>query len=472
MLHFRFIDETPGSTARRFILSGAAWFLAGTSIGMLAAIKLVAPDLVQGRYAIFPRIRPAHVNTVIFGFLSMMLIGGMLWAVSRLAQAPLWSEKLGNWMMWIWNAAVLAGMISIPMGYTQSHEYGEYEWPIDVLIVIALALLAVNIFKTLARRRERLLYVTNWYAIGSVVATLVVYFLGNMMWHVKTGALTGMSDAEWAWFYGHNIFGVWITPLSLGLCYFWLPREADQPLYSHTLSLLGFWPYFAFYMQVGTHHLLEAPAPGWLKLIAEINSVGLLIPVYAFLTNQWLTLRGRWWKIPDSVTLKFVFAGTVMYFFVSTQGALMALPTEQRLLHFTNWTVGHAHLGLLGFAGFIACGASYGVLREMYGEIWSPRLANMQYWFMLIGIAGFTLVLSYAGVVQGSAWRNGETVYRVLPELAVPYIGRAMLGCFIIAGAGIQVYNFLRTIYGRERQPQAWMHPAEPDGLLDAVAES
>ncbi len=468
MPRFRFIDASPGSTARRFILSGAGWFLAATLIGLLAAVELVAPDLVQSRYFLFPRIRPSHVNTNVFGFLSMMLIGAMLWAVSRLAQAPLWSEKLGNCTLWLWNAAVFAGMVSLPMGYTQSHEYGEYVWPIDVLIVAALALLALNIFKTLERRRERLLYVTNWYAIGAVVATLAVYFLGNVMWHPLTGALHGMNDAEWAWFYGHNIFGVWITPLALGLCYFWLPREADQPLYSHTLSLLGFWPYFAFYMQVGAHHLLEAPAPGWLKLIAEINSVGLLIPVYAFLANQWLTLRGRWWKIPGSVTLKFIFAGTVMYFFVSTQGALMALPSEQRLLHFTNWTVGHAHLGLLGFAGFIACGAGYGVLREMYGEFWSSRLAHLQYWFMLIGIAGFTFVLSYAGLVQGSAWRNGETVYRVLPELVVPYLARAILGTFIISGAAIQFYNFLRTIYGRAPVRMPWLAPEA--GSLDAVA--
>ncbi|MGH9413640.1 MAG: cbb3-type cytochrome c oxidase subunit I, partial [Terriglobales bacterium] len=271
-----------------------------------------------------------------------------------------------------------------------------------------------------------------------------VYFLGNVMWEPR-GALYGMVDAEWAWFYAHNIFGTWITPLALGLCYFWIPRESDQPLYSHTLSLIGFWPYFAFYLQVGTHHLIEAPAPAWLKFVAEINSVGLLIPVFAFLTNQWMTLRGKWWRIPDSVVLKFVFAGTIFYALTSIEGTLLALPSVQRITHFTNVVIGHSHLGLLGFAGFIACGAGYGALREMYGEIYSERLANLQYWLMLIGIVGFTIVLDDAGFIQGNAWRNGEVVYRVLPEIMNDYIIRAILGCFIVVGAAIQLYNYWRT---------------------------
>lgn len=456
MSHFRFIDDSPGSTARRFIISGAIWFLVATVVGLVAATELVAPDLVGARGLLFPRIRPVHVNTNVFGFLSMLLVGCILYAVCRLSRAPLYSEKLGNVAMWIWNFATLAGLITIPMGFTQSHEYAEYVFPIDVAIVVALVMLTYIVFRTLARRTEHLLYVTSWYAIGAFVATLIVYFLGNVMWHAKTGALTGMNDAEWSWFYAHNIFGTWITPLALGLSYFWIPRESDNPLYSHALSLLGFWPYFAFYLQVGTHHLIEAPAQPWLKLIAEINSVGLLIPVYAFLTNQWLTLRGRWWKVPDSVVLKFIFAGTVMYFFTSTEGSLEALPSFQRIAHFTNVTVGHAHLGLLGFSGFIACGAGYGVLREMYGEIWSERLAHLQYWLMLIGIGGFTFVLTAVGLLQGSAWRNGETVYRVLPEIFPFYIERAALGCFIVTGAAIQVYNYVRTAQAhRQRSERA-----------------
>lgn len=462
---FRWIDTTPGATVRRFIISGSCWFLVATGFGLMMATELVAPEAVTSKYLLFPRDRPIHVNTNVFGFLSMLLIGAMLFAVCRLCQSGLWSERMGNWSMWIWNAAVLSGMASLAMGYTQSHEYAEYEWPIDILIMLGLLLVAYNVFQTIRRRRQKLLYVTMWYAMGALVATMVVYFLGNVMWHPHTGALNGMTDAEWAWYYAHNIFGTWITPLALGLCYFWIPRESDNPLYSHTLSMIGFWPYFAFYLQVGTHHLIEAPAPAWLKLIAVVNSIGLLIPVYAFLTNQWMTLRGKWWRIPDSVVLRFVFAGTVFYFFTSTEGTLLALPSVERITHFTNWVVGHSHLGLLGFSGFIACGAGYGALREMYGEIWSERLASLQYWLMLIGIVGFTIVLDDAGQLQGNAWRNGEVVYRVLPELMNDYILRAILGCFIVTGAAIQVYNYLRT---------AQMHPlpeADVLGELPAAAE-
>ncbi|MGH9507427.1 MAG: cbb3-type cytochrome c oxidase subunit I [Terriglobales bacterium] len=473
---FKFIDSSPGSTARRFLISGAWWFVGGGVVGLTAATELVAPDLIGARVLIFPRIRPVHVNTMVFGFLSMMLIGGILYAVCRLSRAQLYSETMGNVAMWIWNFAVLAGFLTIPAGFTTSHEYGEYVFPISVALMVAVIMLAINMFKTLARRTEQLLYVTNWYAIGAFTATMLVFFFGKVLWHPKTSALTGMNDAEWAWFYGHNIFGTWITPLALGLSYFWIPREADNPLYSHAISLLGFWPYFAFYLQVGTHHLIEAPAQPWLKLIAEVNSVGLLIPVYAFLTNQWMTLRGRWWKVPDSIVLKFIFAGTVMYFFTSTEGTIEALPSFQRIAHFTNVTVGHAHLGLLGFSGFIACGAGYGVLREMYGEIWSERLAQLQYWLMLIGILGFTFVLTSVGLLQGLAWRNGETVYRVLPEIFSYYVERGVLGCFILTGAAIQVYNFLKTVYmHRQRQEAEFFGlegaAARPAALSEAAGD-
>ncbi|MGH9393807.1 MAG: cbb3-type cytochrome c oxidase subunit I, partial [Terriglobales bacterium] len=410
-MKFQWINPEPGSTARRFILSGAWWFFTATAYGLTAATELVSPELVQTRYLLFPRIRPVHVNTNVFGFLSMLLVGAMLFAVCRLCRTGLWSERLGNWTMWIWNAAVVAGIVTLAAGYTQSHEYAEYVWPVDVLILAALLMLTWNVLQTLRARREHLLYVTNWYAVGALVATLVVYVIGNVMWNPARGALYGMTDAEWAWYYAHNIFGTWITPLGLGLCYFWIPRESDQPLYSHTLSLIGFWPYFAFYLQVGTHHLIEAPAQDWLKLIAEINSTLLLIPVFAFLTNQWMTLRGKWWRIPDSIVLRFLFAGTVFYLLTSVEGTLLALPSVERITHFTNWVVGHSHLGLLGFSGFIACGAGYGALREMHGEIWSERLASLQYWLMLIGIVGFTFVLDDAGSLQGNAWRNGEVVY-------------------------------------------------------------
>ncbi|TAN21652.1 MAG: cytochrome-c oxidase [Acidobacteria bacterium] len=454
MNRFKFIDTSPGATARRFIMSGAWWFLTAVVYGLTAATELVSPELVKTRYLLFPRIRPIHVNTNVFGFLSMLLIGAMLYALCRLCRTELYSERLGNWTMWLWNLSVVLGIFTLAAGYTQSHEYAEYVWPIDLIIMACLLMLTWNVLQTLRRRKQHLIYVTMWYLIGGLAATCIVYFLGNVMWR-PSGALYGMVDAEWSWFYAHNIFGTWITPLALGLCYFWIPRESDQPLYSHTLSLIGFWPYFAFYLQVGTHHLIEAPAPAWLKFVAEINSVGLLIPVFAFLTNQWMTLRGKWWRIPDSVVLRFVFAGTVFYFFTSVEGTLLSLPSVQRITHFTNVVVGHSHLGLLGFAGFIACGAGYGALREMYGEIWSERLASLQYWLMLIGMVGFTIVLDDAGFIQGNAWRNGEVVYRVLPEIMNDYIMRAMLGCFIVVGAAIQLYNYWRTVQlHKERSAQ------------------
>ncbi|MBI3911922.1 MAG: cbb3-type cytochrome c oxidase subunit I [Armatimonadetes bacterium] len=424
----------------------------GVLFGLLAAIEMAAPDFLGGyRALVFGRLRPSHFNTIIFGFLSMSLIGAGLHYVPHLCATRLYSDKLANAAMWLWNLVVLSGIVTFLLGYTSAHEYGEYIWPIDILAVITLLLLAYVVFRTIARREEPLIYVSIWYFGAALLWTAVTWaFMGG------TGARYGLNDAVWTWFFGHNIFGLWVTPLALAVAYYVIPREARTPLYSHTLSLIAFWALITFYSHTGTHHLLQAPVPAWQKVIASIDSVMLLISVYAFCANVWLTLRGRLWRVEQSIALKFVFAGTIWFFIVSTQGSAQSLMGLQRLTHFTNWTVGHAHIGLLGFAGFIASGAIYGILPQVTGKpIYSAALANFQYWLMLLGTGGFAIVLTIAGLVQGSAWLNGEALYRVLPELGVYMVARAVLGTFVVVAAEIQLWNVTLTLLGRgpKREP-------------------
>jgi cytochrome c oxidase cbb3-type subunit 1 len=225
-------------------------------------------------------------------------------------------------------------------------------------------------------------------------------------------------------------------------------------LYSHTLSLLGFWALIVVYTHIGTHHLLQVPVPTWLKVIAIVDSIAMVIPVMAFLINIWYTAKGKLGEVHADIGAKFVFTGTIMYFFVSIQGSMMALPVVQRITHFNNWTVGHAHIGVLGFAGMIALGGLYYILPRITGKpLYSRLLADVQYWLVLIGMVGFTVVLTIVGLVQGNSWYNGEVVYRILPAVHIYYVIRASLGVMIFTGAIIGFYNIARTLMLKTGEP-------------------
>ena len=436
-------------TAKGFCLTSAFWMVVATSMGLLGATELIAPDLAENiGWLVFGRIRPIHVNLVLFGFVTPGLLAAAFYYVPRLLRTELYSEKLGVITVWAWNFTMVFVVVSLALGYTQGREYAEMIWPIDMLIVGAFSLVFVNLMMTVARRKEPILYVSVWYVCAGIVLTAVTFCLGNVIWQPNTGSLVGIPDAILLWFYGHNVFGLLLTPLSAGVAYYVIPRACRAPLYSHTLSLFGFWSLLVVYTHIGTHHLLQVPVPTWLKVISIVDSVAMVIPVMAFLINIWYTAKGKLGQIHADIGAKFVFTGTIMYFFVSIQGSMMALPDVQRVTHFNNWVVAHAHVGVLGFAGMIALGGIYYILPRITGKpLYSRFLADFQYWLVLIGVIGFTVVLTIVGLIQGNAWLNGETVYRVLPEMHVYYITRASLGLMIFSSAIIGLYNIVRSIF-------------------------
>ena len=445
-------DEQYGTT-RGFFISSAAWMVAGTLAGLIGAIELVAPDLLGNLpWIVFGRIRQVHTNLVMFAFVGSALLGAAHYIVPTLLRTPLYSERLGKLYLWLWNGALVAGVITLSLGYTQNREYAELIWPIDVGVLLVFALMFYNLFETLRRRRENLLYVSIWYVFGALIFSFFTYLFGNAMWNPDTGSITGMPDAILAWFYGHNVLGFFFTPLSVAVAYFIIPIVSRAPLYSHTLSLIGFWSILVMYSHIGTHHLLQAPAPTWLKVVAITGSIGMIIPVMTVLVNLWLTMRGRLANVHSDIGGKFVFAGSVWYLLTCLQGPLQSLPYVQRLTHFTNWVIAHAHMGVFGFAGFTALGGIYFILPRITGRpLYSRRLAEVQYWLVLIGLAGFFVVLTIAGLIQGNGWLNGETVYRLLPQINLYMILRASLGVLIIGGALMGLYNILMTIYGPVR---------------------
>ncbi|HAA05211.1 MAG TPA: cytochrome-c oxidase [Syntrophobacteraceae bacterium] len=386
---------------------------------------------------------------VIFGFVGSALLGASHYLVYTLLRTPLFSERLGKLSVWVWNLSIIAGTVTLSLGHTQSREYAEWIWPVDVGIELALALMFVNLLLTARRRKENVLYVSNWYVFGGLVFTFFIYFFGNAMWEPSTGAITGMPDAILAWFYGHGVVGLFLTPLAVAVAYYVIPIVCRSPLYSHTLSLVGFWSILMIYTHIGTHHLLQTPAPTWLKVLAISGSLAMIIPVMTVLVNLWLTMRGRLGYVHADVGGKFIAAGLVWYVLTCVQGPLQALPVIQRVTHLNNWVIAHAHMGVLGFAGTIGLGGIYFILPRITGRpIHSQRLADVQYWLVLLGMTGFFAVLTAAGLIQGSGWLNGETVYRILPQIHVYMVLRLAIGLLLVGGGVIGLYNIFMSLRG------------------------
>ncbi len=457
------------SASKNFMLSAALWIVLGALMGLTLALQFVFPDLFRGIPAlVFGRLRQEHVNTVVFAFLSGAMMGMWLYIVPQLTGRRLWSEPLGNLTVILWNLAVAYGVVNLAMAHTQSREYAEFIWVVDVAVMITLIINMINIYMTVGHRVENKLYVSLWYICGTVIWMPLLYFIGNVMWNPPTGAITGINDTIFNWFYGHNILGLWFTTGLLPVIYYIVPRETRTPLYSHFLSLVAFWGIALFYTGVGAHHLLWAPIPYWLRTIAVAESIGMILPVVAFMMNIFLTMRGNWNKALTSIPLRFVLTGWFAYILVSYQGSHQALRPINELTHFTQYVPGHAHLSLLFFAGTVVMGGTYYALpRILKCKIFSRKLANVQYALHVIGFTFFFGGFLLTGLVQGTAWvHQGLPIWSVLPGLR-PYMAlRAAGGVLVVLGFLLFCFNVLATLI---KKPVLAM-PPEPGESLDVVA--
>lgn len=460
------------SAAANFMLTSAGWLIFGVLMGLTLAIEFVFPDFANGiPELVFGRLRQAHTNTVMFAWLSGGMMGLWLYIVPRLTGRKLWSEVLGNITMIMWNIAVGIGIVGILLANTQSREYAEMMWPVDVLVVITLILNLINIYMTVKYRTEPKFYVSLWYIIGSVIFMPILYFIGNVMWNPTTGALTGINDTIVGWFYGHNVLGLWFTTGLLAVIYYVVPRETKTPLYSHILSLIGFWGILLFYTGVGAHHLLWAPIPYWLKTIAVAESIGMILPVLAFGMNIFLTMRGNWNKFITSIPLRFVITGWAAYVLVSFQGSNEALRGVNLVTHFTQYVPSHAHLALLFFsATTIMGGMFYAIPRIFKSRLFSRTLANVQYSLWFVGFTIFFIGFLLAGIVQGANWIHlGLPIWTTLPGFR-PYMAmRIMGGTLMVLSVLIFFYNMIATIIRHKavERPEFANVPVIPTPAMD-----
>lgn len=343
------IFKSGDEVSKSWFLFAFLWAPIFTTFGLILAIKFFDPTFLGSDFILtFGRIRPAHVNGILFGFLSSALIGTMFYVVPRLCDSPLHNPRLAKILPLVWNLTILIGIIMLLFGYSQGREYAEFPWVIDVTILITLVCMSYLILSTIIKRKEQKLYVSVWWYSGVMLWFPIIYFVGNVMWMPPEGALSGTLDAVFNWYYGHNVLGFWFTPFGIAAWYFTIPIIIKRPLYSHRLSLISFFTLAFFYTGVGAHHILQAPIPEWLKTIAVTTSVLMLIPVLTFTVNIGLTLRGHWSKTFENIPLRFIVSGFVMYGLTSIQGSFQALRSVNAYIHFSQWTVGHAHLALFG----------------------------------------------------------------------------------------------------------------------------
>ncbi len=454
-------DESSRVPAMFCFITGLAWLLVGSVLGEIASIKMHLPDLWTNVGALtFGRLRPAHLNTMIYGWASLAMIGVSLWLLPRLVHTALrlpWLALLGSAL---WNLGMVIGFVSILAGYHDGIEWLEMpRYIADPFFVIGGGMIGVSLLATLAAREVKHLYVSVWYVMASYVWFPIIFLIGN--WPT----FTGVESAAANWFYAHNALGLWLTAICLGAIYYFIPKVLGRPIYSYQLSLLGFWTLAFFYSLNGMHHLVGGPLPTWMITTSIVASALMIIPVLAVAVNHHMTMVGRFRALRYSPTLRFIVFGAVSYTAVSLQGMFTALREVNRITHFTHWTIAHAHVGVYGFVTFVLFGSMYYIFPRVLRREWpSASLIHWHFWLVAIGLGMYVIPLTVFGVLQGLALLDpatpfSESVARSLPGLWA----RSVAGIVLSTGHIVFVYHcwwMIRGARAERRIPQ--FHEARP----------
>ena len=439
------------ATAKWFLISSVAYFFIVGIIALIIAAKFVWPDLMGSMsWLTYGRLRPLHVNGMLFGWLLAADMGLAYYVIPRLCGVPLWSEKLGLATAALWNVIILGAVVTLMAGLNQGWEYAELPWYLDILVVVAWIMFGINVFMTVASRKHQAMYVTIWYTMGCILWTAFVYLTGNF----ATLFATGTNQANLNWMYVHNAVGLIFTPIGLGIAYYFIPRASNTPLHSHKLSMIGFWSLAFVYVWTGAHHMLHGPISQWLQTIAIAFSLMLLIPVWAVVYNLFATMKGQWHQLRESVPLKFLMSGVVFYLLTCFQGPMHSLRTVNAIVSKTDWIPGHAHMAVLGCFRFFALAGTYFAMPKIMGKaLHSQSLANWSYWMLMIGGLGFFTTLWLGGFWQGWQWNNVsipfiDTVIALKPI----WIVRFLSGIMMFTGIVFFAYNILATALGTHEE--------------------
>jgi cytochrome c oxidase cbb3-type subunit 1 len=440
------------SLVKHWAVWSLVWLTVFPLVGLLVSVKFHNPDFLGGiSWLTFGRMRPIHVNGVIFGAFSTSFFALIYYYVPRLCGVRMYKEEWGWWLLWLWNAFVFFGSFSFMMGYNSGLEAGEYEWPLNILRYVVLLLITIQVLGTILCRKEKRFYVAMWYTTAAVIWTLMNLILGNVLLSYAQ-AFSGVNSAAMHGLYIHYIVGLWLTPAGLALIYYFLPVSAKNPLYSHRLSLLGFWSLAFFYPFVGIHHYLYSPIPHMNQTMSITASMLLIIPVWAVIVNFFGTMKGRWGAVlggggGDNYAAKFLMLGAVYYLLGCFQGSTEALRRLQQLTHFNDFVISHSHLTVFGAMVVWAVGGLYYVWPRVTGKVlWSDRLASWHLWLTITGFSLMAVVLTAMGFVQGSMLEYQVNFVDTVKEMKPWWVARSLSGLTMDIGFILMVINFYKTV--------------------------
>ncbi len=427
------------------------WLTVFPFVGILVSIQFHNPEFLAGiPWFSFGRLRSVHLGGVIFGSFTTAFIALLYYYVPRLCGAPLFKAEWGRWLLWIWNTFLVLGSLSLFMGYMVGVEYAEYEWPLNLMRFVVVTGVAIQVIGTILRRQTPRFYVSLWYALAAGIWTVLNLPIGALL--LPYGPVMGINNAAIHGLYMHNLVGLWITPAGLATIYYFLPLTAKNALYSHKLSLLGFWTFALFYPLTGTHHYLYSPIPHWTQTVAVVHSLWMVIPVLTVIVNFFGTMLGRWGAVlggggGDNYGAKFLMVGVVYYLIGSLQGSVETLHRFQQLTHFNDFVVGHAHLTVFGAMIMWVVGGLYYVWPRLVGrQLWSDRLASWHLWLTITGFTAMVLGLTAQGFIQGAMLDNGADFVDSIKEMQPWWVARTIVGTIMDVALGFMAYNFYKTV--------------------------
>jgi cytochrome c oxidase cbb3-type subunit 1 len=455
-------QDTP---VRQFAIMTVVWAIVGMLVGVVIAAQLLWPDLnTDLPWLSYGRLRPLHTNAVIFAFGGSALFATSYYVVQRTCHARLFAPGLAAFTFWGWQAVIVLAAITLPLGLTQGKEYAELIWPIDILIAVVWVAYGIVFFGTIARRRVKHIYVANWFYGAFIITVALLHIVNGLAIPVTVAQsypiYAGTVDAMVQWWYGHNAVGFFLTAGFLGIMYYFVPKQAERPIYSYRLSVVHFWTLISIYMWAGPHHLHYTTLPDWAQSLGVVFSLMLLAPSWGGMINGIMTLSGAWHKLRTDPILKFMIVSLSFYGMSTFEGPMMSIKTVNALSHYTDWTIGHTHSGALGWVAMISLGAIYALVPRVFGQkaMYSTRLIDLHFWITTVGVVLYIASMWVAGVMQGLMWRSvnddGTLTYSFVESLEATYpfyAARLLGGVLVTAGVFVMAYNVWKTVDGGRR---------------------
>ncbi len=468
------IEETYNyKVVRQFAVVTIIWGIVGMLVGVLIAAQMAWPALnFDIPWLTFSRLRALHTNAVIFAFGGSALFATSYYVVQRTCHTRLYSAPLAAFTFWGWQLVIISAAITLPLGITTTKEYAELEWPIDILITLVWVTYAVVFFGTILKRKTPHIYVANWFFGGFILTVAVLHVINSAALPVSLfksySVYAGVQDAMVQWWYGHNAVGFFLTAGFLGIMYYFVPKQAERPVYSYRLSVVHFWALIFTYIWAGPHHLHYTALPDWTQSVGMVFSLILLAPSWGGMINGIMTLSGAWQKLRTDPVLRFLIVSVSFYGMSTFEGPMMAIKSVNALSHYTDWTIGHVHAGALGWVAMISIGAMYFLIPRLFGrKLYSLQLVEVHFWTATIGVALYIVSMWVAGVQQGLMWGavndDGTLTYSFIESVEAMhpyYIVRFLGGALFLTGMVVMAYNLWRTIAGAKPVVAAIPAPA------------